>query len=61
MSLGSNTGRHRQSIQRQIEHRFPQQAPRPKRPKQNGGGNIPTFVVVGFLAFIFLIFLIKAW
>lgn len=61
MALGSNTGRHRQSVQRQIEQRFSQQAPRPKSPKQNGGGNIPIEVVVGFLAFIVLIILIKVW
>lgn len=61
MSLGSNTGRHRQSVQRQIEQPLPYRPMRPKPPKQNGGGNIPIEVVVGFLAFIFLIFLIKAW
>lgn len=61
MSLGSNTGRFRRSVQHQIQQQFSQQAPRPKKPKQNGGGNIPVEVVVGFLAFIALIFLIKVW
>jgi len=60
MSLGSNTGRFRHSVRHQLQQQFPNQAGRPKRPKQNGSGNIPVKVVVGFLLIIALIFLVRA-